>query len=350
MKTIQLVNPLKKHFLTTNKLSVITGVLLLSLSSLGTVQASDDTTAAKKKKEVKASAGKDSKETKEVAASTEKPAPLPLHEIEGNGGVFSTLSAYLVNPPRNGEPVGRPAIGVAFVGLGHGQNLEAFTITETPLSRLELGFGADILQLGDLPGAVKTATGAGITENVGLYNFNARIALLKEGEFNQKWLPAITFGTHFKYNDSTTSLNKALGGALTNIGITKNDGVDFTLYASKLITALPRPVLINVGGRATESAWIGLLGFSDTYQFVFEGNVVVFLTDKLALAGEYRQLPKGLYTPIGNLITAESNWWTIDAAYVINKNWTVAIGYGNFGNVLNHNDSGVWGVTTKYEF
>jgi len=43
-----------------------------------------------------------------VTAQAGKPTPLPLHEIEGNGGVFSTLSAYLVNPPRNGEPVGRP--------------------------------------------------------------------------------------------------------------------------------------------------------------------------------------------------------------------------------------------------
>ena len=44
-------------------------------------------------------------------APAEKPAPLPLHQIEGNGGIFSTLSAYIVNPPRNGEPVGRPAVG-----------------------------------------------------------------------------------------------------------------------------------------------------------------------------------------------------------------------------------------------
>ena len=322
---------------------MLTGAVLISIASSGPLQADD----SNKKKSPPA---KDAKETKEVVAPAEKPAPLPLHQIEGNGGIFSTLSAYLVNPPRNGELVGRPSIGTAFVGLGHGQNLEAFTITETPFSRLELGFGADILQLGDLPGAVKAAAGATITENVGLYNLNARVALLKEGEFGQKWLPAVTFGTHFKYNDSTASLNHALGGALTHIGITRNDGVDFTLYATKLITFLPRPVLINVGGRATESAWIGLLGFSNTYQFVFEGNVAVFLTDRLALAAEYRQLPKGLYTPIGNLITPESNWWTVDAAYVINKNWTVAVGYGNFGNVLNHNDSGVWGVTTKYEF
>ena len=53
-----------------------------------------------------------------AAQPAEKGAPLPLHQIEGNGGIFSTLSAYIVNPPRNGEPVGRPAAGFAYVNLG----------------------------------------------------------------------------------------------------------------------------------------------------------------------------------------------------------------------------------------
>src|ERR1035437_4903299 len=90
-------------------------------------------------------------ETNAAAAKAEKPPPLPLHQIEGNGGIFSTLSAYLVNPPRDGELVGRPAVGFAYVNLGHGRNLEAFTLTETPWKRLELGVGYENLELGDLP-------------------------------------------------------------------------------------------------------------------------------------------------------------------------------------------------------
>jgi len=46
-------------------------------------------------------------------APAEKPAPLPLHQIEGNGGIFSTLSLTSLNRgPRNGEPVGRPQRGI----------------------------------------------------------------------------------------------------------------------------------------------------------------------------------------------------------------------------------------------
>ena len=127
--------------------------------------------------------------------------PLPLHEIEGNGGVFSTLSAYLVNPPRNGEPVGRPSVGFGYINIGYGRDLVALTVTETPWERLELGFGYDLLNLGDLPTAIMRRHGPQIDDTLAMYNANARLEILKEGEFGQKWLPAITAGIHYKYND-----------------------------------------------------------------------------------------------------------------------------------------------------
>ncbi|MGA3163169.1 MAG: DUF3034 family protein [Verrucomicrobiota bacterium] len=280
-----------------------------------------------------------------AAKPAEKGAPLPLHQIEGNGGIFATLSAYIVNPPRNGEPVGRPSIGFAYVNIGHEQNLEAFTVTESPFKRLELGYGWDRLGLGDLPQAL----GGIPTDEVQLHNFNARFQLVKEGDFDQKWLPALTAGVHYKYNDGFDQLNHDVGGALVNAGIKYHDGVDFTLYASKLFTQLPRPVLLEAGGRATKGIWEGLGGFSDSYSYLFEGNVVVFVTGNFALAAEYKQQPNN-YRPIGSLVRKEGDWWTLDAAYVVNKHLTLAAGYGHFGNVLNHEANGVWGITTKWEF
>ena len=132
-------------------------------------------------------------------ATAEKPAPLPLHQIEGNGGIFSTLSAYIVNPPRDGEPVGRPSVGFAYVNLGADKDLEALTITESPFKRLELGYGWDNLSLGDLPLALRNAGLVNYHEDqVQLHNFNARLQLLKEGEFDQNWIPAVTAGVHYK--------------------------------------------------------------------------------------------------------------------------------------------------------
>src|ERR1035438_6058729 len=153
-------------------------------------------------------------ETNAAAAKAEKPPPLPLHQIEGNGGVFSTLSAYLVNPPRDGEPVGRPAVGFAYINLGYGQNLEAFTLTETPWKRLELGFGYQNFELGDLPTAIARQGGPGINSSVSLYNVNARLQLVKEGEFDQKWIPALTAGLHYKNNQGISDINHQLQGGL----------------------------------------------------------------------------------------------------------------------------------------
>lgn len=283
------------------------------------------------------------------APADAKGAPLPLHQIEGNGGIFSTLSAYIVNPPRNGEAIGRPSVGAAYVNLGHGYNLEALTLTESPLSRLELGYGWDHLSLGDLPSELNSL-GLPITKNqVQLHNFNVRYQLVKENDFDQAWLPAITLGSHYKVNDGIAHIDSDLGGALSSSGITHHTAEEVTLYGSKTITQLGRPVILELGGRATPAVWDGLGGFSSRYDFLFEGNVVVLVTDRLALAAEYKQQANE-YKPIGELVRKSGDWWTIDAAYVINNHWTVAAGYGNFGGVLNHNANGVWGLTTKYEF
>jgi hypothetical protein len=256
-------------------------------------------------------------------AKAEKAPPLPLHQIEGNGGIFSTLSAYIVNPPRDGEAVGRPAAGFSYVNIGHGQNLYALTATESPWARLETGFAYNGFNLGDLPTDIYDATTVKLDQQtVALYNANARLQVLKENEFDQKWIPAVTFGTHFKYNNDTASINQQLGGALSQIGVGGNTGVDFTLYASKLFTALPRPVLVNLGGRATKGVWNGLLGFTPDYQFLFEGSVAVFVTDRLILAAEFKQQNQD-YKPIPGLIGTASNWATFDAAYILSKHVTV---------------------------
>ena len=75
----------------------------------------------------------------------------------------------------------------------------------------------------------------------------------------------------------------------------------------------------------------------------------MFVTSNFALAAEYKQQPTD-YQPIGRLVRVEDDWWTIDAAYVVNKHLTLAVGYGHFGAVLNHESNGVWGITTKWEF
>jgi len=280
-----------------------------------------------------------------------KPAPLPLHQIEGNGGLVTTLSAYIVNPQRKGQVVGLPATGFAYVNMGHDKDIEALTLTESPISRMEIGYGWDRMSLGNLPQAIRSAGVKNYTKNeVQLHNANLRFQVIKDGDFGESWMPAVTLGVHYKYNDGISEVNQQVGGALTAAGIRHDSGVDYTLYASKLFTkGVPIPVMVNLGGRATEAVWDGLGGFTNQYNFVFEGNIIVLPLPNLALGAEFKQQPKD-YSAVGNLVQVESNWWTLDAAYVVNKNWTVAVAYGHFGDVLNSQCNDSWGITTKWEF
>ncbi len=280
----------------------------------------------------------------------DEPPPLPLHGIEGSGGVFSTYTAYLVNPAREGKVFGLPSLGEAYVSLGNGRHLSALTLTETLWDRLELGYAFDYFTLGDLPEDIKKATGISIDDDaVKLHNFNARLLLLKENSFEQPWLPALTAGVHYKYNENIDDIDDDLFGTLEAIGIEDNSGVDFTLTASKLITALPRPVLVSAGLRSTEAAHLGLLGFTDDRTVVGEGHLVVFATDRLLVGGEYRQKPSE-YRRIPGLVEKEDDWWTLVAAYLINDHLTVSGGYGHFGDVLNHEADQSFGIKAKWEF
>ena len=273
-----------------------------------------------------------------------EPPPIPLHGIEGYGGAFSTYSAYLVNAAKPGKVFGLPSVSETYVYMGKARYLSALTVTETLWDRVELGFAWNRFGLGDLDTIMALED-----EYVDMYNANLRTALIKEGAWGMKWMPAITAGVHYKYNDTVDSIDDELGGALTTIGIRDHDGIEYTLHASKMVTALPLPILFNVGVRATRASNIGLLGFTDHYQYLPEASALVFLSSKWALAGEYRWKPKGEYTS-SDLIREEDDWWTLCAAYVVNNNMTVAVGYGHFGDVMNHTANSSWGISLKWEF
>lgn len=276
--------------------------------------------------------------------------PLPLHGVEGYGGIAITYSAYLTNTAKEGDIFGLPSLGGGVLGTTDGRYFGFATATQTIGDRLEFGYGLNALSLNDLPDLVSGATGLDIEDDlVYLHNFNARFALIKEGDFGQKWLPAITAGVHYKYNDTIDEIDSNLNGTMTSIGIEDNDGIDYTLYASKMFTSLPKPVLVNVGLRNSSAAHTGLLGFSDDREFLVEGNVVMFLTDKFALGAEYRQKPDN-YQEIDGLIAAEDDWWSVVAAYVVNDSMTVSGGYFNMGDVLDEEDTDAFALKFKWEF
>jgi len=277
--------------------------------------------------------------------------PLPTHNVEGNSGVFITSTAYLVNPPEEGEVFGRPSFSTSFAAIGE-KDFESFAVTENILGKIELGYALERIGLGDWPDDVKASPQAYEVDRhyVLLHNFNTRLMVVEEGGFDRTWMPAVTFGAHFKWNEGLDTINRQTEGFCHSLGADHDFGTEFTAVATKTITDwMPNPLIVSAGLRNGDAIHTGLLGFAGKRRTTFEGSIIYFLTDRLLFASEYRQ-KSSLCGTHPNLAKAENDWWDLCLAYVINDNMTIAGGYANFGNVLNHRESNVWAIQLKYEF
>ena len=300
----------------------------------------------------------DGKQIAQAPAPEEKGPPLPLQTIEGTGGILITPTAYLVDPSERFDGfAGFPAFSTTYVKAG-AKNVEAFVATETILKRIELGFSASRFGTGTFNNAVLNAAGADITRSdVFLYDANVRALALEENSFGLPFLPAVTAGASFKFNEGISTINRETGYALSSVGYKDSDGVDFTITASKTLKypwTFNRPLLISAGVRFSRASQLGYTGFGNSYNATAEGNIAYGITDWLWLAGEYRQKTDpysgGIIVNGSNLVRPEQDWWTLGAAFVVTRNATATVGYGNFGNLLNTNERTGWAVQLKYEF
>lgn len=287
-------------------------------------------------------------------AEEQKGPPLPFHTIEGVGGGAITPMAYLVNPAPDDQVFGKPAVAASYVGLGS-KNLDALTITENILGRIEIGFAADRLGLGTLPGAIQATTPTHVDierSDVWLYHFNLRALAIPENYGDNPWLPAVTVGAHFKVNDGIRDVNRRLGGALETIGYDRASSTDFTLTATKTLPKafLGKPLIATAGLRGSQAANLGFLGFADKYNASFEGNVAILPFDRWLFAYEFRQKSSPYTMDLNPLIGDEDNWHAFDAAFIVNKHTTLVAGAGIFGTLANSDANSAWWLQLKYEF
>jgi len=63
---------------------------------------------------------------------------LPLHTIEGNSGVCLRSTAYLANPPEEGEIFGKPSVSVTEV-LAKEKDLQSLAVTQNIYGQFEIG-------------------------------------------------------------------------------------------------------------------------------------------------------------------------------------------------------------------
>ncbi len=246
----------------------------------------------------------------------------PLTNAEGVGGVALNPMAYVANPLKEGDKglfgagiVSKPQFGVWYIGLNEshinwfpmGGNISFF-------NRVELGYAHEFVNVEDF--------GNGDGQNVNKDNFSIKVNLLQENQFNTNFLPAFSFGAIYMHTDADDSL-----------ALKDNSDWDFYFVATKMIKALPVPVILNAGTRATKGYVRGVLGFGDDRQWVFFGNIDTVLFEKFIVGWEYQQ-----DVDVGDVFKGENgadhsthSMWEAHVAYMHDEHLTLVASYAYVG-------------------
>ena len=238
-------------------------------------------------------------------------AGAPFNNLEGAGGVAFNPLAYpggskAADPDKAdidkspiGEVtkyIGKPQFGAWYVNLSDvNVNWFATGVSDVILDRLEVSYGFENVNQRDAK-----------THNK--HNVGAKLLVLPENFNDWDFVPAISVGTIYKYTDNVAS------GA-------SHDGWDGYVVATKLITQLPRPVLISGGALVTNSYATGVFGYDKKDSKVTGfANVDVVLTDHLIAGVEYKQGAD--FKSFKN-----ADYWDAHLAYTATKNLTLIVAY-----------------------
>lgn len=234
-------------------------------------------------------------------------AAAPFNNLEGVGGVAFNPLAYLADSDGedshfrigNTDIIGRPRLGAWYVNLSKvNVDWTAVGVADTFFKRLEVSYGYESIN--------QENTTAKHKNNVG-----AKILLLPENSFQTKFLPAISVGSIYKHTSNVGS------GVDTS-------GQDYYLVATKLITQLPRPVLLSAGVLSTKGKTTGVFGYDKDRRATGFGNIDVILPWNLIAGFEYKQ---GAHYKDWK----DADYWDAHIAWTPNKNLTLILAYVDAG-------------------
>ncbi|MCJ7777524.1 MAG: DUF3034 family protein [Sedimentisphaerales bacterium] len=232
-------------------------------------------------------------------------AAVPLNNLEGVGGVAFNPLAYPANPGTSladfnsssiWKYIGKPQIGAWYVNLSDVSiDWTTFGVAETFFKRVEVSYGHETIAI------------AGF-DNIYKNNIGTKVLILAEGIV----LPAISIGGVWK----RTTLDVPDG--------VDDSGIDYYAVATKLVKALPKPVLLSGGVISTEGRTLGVLGFDEDRDEALFGNIDIIPLENAALGFEYRQ--GASFDDFKN-----ADYWNAHVAWFVNKNLTLIGAYVNAG-------------------
>jgi len=240
---------------------------------------------------------------------------VPLNSLQGNGGVAFNPLAYPAGQNQDTTSsnswdgvLSKPQFGAWYVSLGDvNVDWTAIGTAETFFNRLELSYGYEtIAQDGQ--------------NTIHKDNLGAKLLLIPENAGNKAWVPAVSVGTIHKSTDYSPAAN--------------DSAFDYYVVATKLITQLPKPVLISGGVLSTKEQVTGVFGYNDQRDLTLFGNIDILPVSWLALGLEYKQ--GAAFDTFKN-----ADYWDAHAAWFVNKNLTLVVAYVNAGDETSTSKTGL---------
>jgi Protein of unknown function (DUF3034) len=182
-----------------------------------------------------------------IAAGTNKGTAQSLN-WEGQTGIFVTPLAYAA--PSSDKNFGKPVL--AYHYLDAGSVLGGFhqaSVTIGAFGHLEFGYTRSVHQDGTTAGLSNLWTD-------GFNTFHGKLNFLREN-VDRGWLPALSIGFVVR------SQVRNVGGVIAGKDTTNQD---FYAVATKTITRLKIPLVLNAGYKATNASLLGLVGNTPNYE------------------------------------------------------------------------------------
>lgn len=263
-------------------------------------------------------------------------AGAPLTNPEGVGGCALNPFAYLANPLKDGDkgPLGngilsKPQLGIWNIGLTESHiNWWSVGVNETFLNRVEVGYSHEFVDVKKL-------------QNIDKDNLSMKVNMIKEGDFGISYMPAVSAGLIWKNTGFDATLRDS-------------SGADYYLVATKMFGNLPVPVILNAGILSTKGYVRGVLGFGNSRDTIFFGNIETIILKKFIAGLEYEQdadVGKVFKNDPTNYST--HSMWEGHVAYMYDDHLMLVASYANTGNKNSVSEtafSGGYVLSLQYAF
>lgn len=181
-------------------------------------------------------------------------------------------------------------------------------------------------------------------EEIRLNTYGIKLRLVGDAVYDQdSWLPQISAGAQYKYNEDYHFVPKALGAK-------DRSAIDYYLAASKLFLGAINGynLLLNANLHASKANQFGILGFGgdrhDSYRILPAVSAAVMLSDNWLVGAEYRDKPNNLS------VYKEDSAHDIFMTWFPHRNVSLTGAYIDLGNIANKDNQTGWYLSGQLNY